>query len=101
MKNHLGYLVAKRIPAILLSLTAAFGLLIQVTSPALGQGLRRPVKTQRQIQKKLDKQGANQIAPSSDTTSTAGNVAQQDQAQPQKHSLDGVSKIGPRAMFKP
>ncbi|MBS1790847.1 MAG: Spy/CpxP family protein refolding chaperone [Acidobacteria bacterium] len=97
MKNHWKDFVANRIPTISLSLIAAFGLMIQVESPALGQGLRRQTRVQRQLQKKLDKQKANQIAPSSDKPST--NPDQEDQ--PQRHSLDGISKLGPRALFKP
>lgn len=93
---------ANKIPITLLIL---FCLLFQATDQAFGQGLRRPAKTQRQIQKKLDKRGANQIAPSGDTapttTNPAGTAVKQDQAQPQKHSLDGISQRGPRAMFKP
>ena len=102
MKNLRNHLAANKIPITLLIL---FCLLFQATDQALGQGLRRPAKTQRQIQKKLDKQGANQIAPSGDkdstTASTVGTGGKQDQTQPQKHSLDGISKLGPRAMFRP
>ncbi|HQR34283.1 MAG TPA: Spy/CpxP family protein refolding chaperone [Blastocatellia bacterium] len=100
MKSYWNNLVAKRISASFCLQIAALCLLALPPSAALGQGIQRPARTQRQIQKKLDKQGANQIAPSSDSTSVS-NSAQQDQTQPQKHSLDGVSKLGPRAMFKP
>ena len=100
MKTYLNDVAAARLFSALLVL---FGLAIPMTSQTFGQGLRRPAKTQRQIQKKLDKQGANQIAPTGETTSTksapVGNANQQDQ--PQKHSLDGISKLGPRAMFRP
>lgn len=100
MKNYWNDLVAKRIPAGFCLLIAALCLLVLPQSSAMGQGIQRPARTQRQIQRKLDKQGANQIAPSSDSTSVSDS-AQQDPTQPQKHSLDGVSKLGPRAMFKP
>lgn len=102
MRNYRNYFAAQKIPVTLLIL---FCFLLQMTDQALAQRLRRPAKTQRQIQKKLDKQGANQIAPSGDTAPTAtnptGSTAKQDQTQPQKHSLDGISQRGPRAMFKP
>lgn len=88
---------AKRISAILLSLAMLVCLLIQMTGTALGQGVRRPLK-QRQIQKKLDKQGSKQITPAGDTSSTTPSG---DTGQPQKHSLDGISNQGPRALFKP
>lgn len=96
MKNRL---VAQKIPAVMFSLAALFGLLIQANETVLGQGIRRPGKAQRQIQKKLDKQGSNRVAPSVNTSSTAPNPGQE--AQPQKHSLDGISNKGPRALFKP
>ena len=89
-------LVAQKIPVLAFSFAVLIGLLTQVHETVLGQAIRRPVKTQRQIQKKLDKQGANQIGPATNTSSTPGQ-----QAQPQRHSLDGISKQGPRAMFKP
>lgn len=101
MKNHRDNLIAKKIPAIVLSLAVLFCLLVQMTDVALGQRIRRPLK-QRQIQKKLDKQGSKQIAPPGETPSTTnstGNATQQDQSQ--KHSLDGISSLGPRALFKP
>ncbi|MEK7833665.1 MAG: Spy/CpxP family protein refolding chaperone [Acidobacteriota bacterium] len=97
MKNRRDNLVAQKIPAVVLSLAVLFCLSV----PALGQTIRRPLKP-RQIQKKLDKQSSKQIAPSGETSSTAnstGNATQQDQVQ--KHSLDGVSNQGPRALFRP
>ncbi len=102
MKNYRDKLAAYKIPVTLLVLLC---LLLQMTDQALAQRLRRPAKVQRQIQKKLDKQGANQIAPSGNADSTTTNPVstgeKQDQTQPQKHSLDGISKLGPRAMFRP
>ena len=98
MTNRLDNLVAKRFPAIP-SLAMLVCLLIQIPDTAFGQAIRRPGKVQRQIQKKLDKQGPAQVAPATNTTSTATNPGQE--AQPQKHSLDGISKQGPRALFKP
>lgn len=96
MKNHWKDFVANRIPIISLSLIVAFGLMMQLENPAFGQGLRRQARVQRQLQKKLDKQKANQIAPSDKPTANSDQ-----QEQPQGHSLDGISKLGPRAMFKP
>lgn len=92
-------LVAQKIPVFAFSLAALVGVLIQAHETAWGQAIRRPAKTQRQIQKKLDKQGANQVAPAVNTSSATTTSGQE--SQPQKHSLDGVSKQGPRAMFKP
>ncbi|MBL8188179.1 MAG: Spy/CpxP family protein refolding chaperone [Acidobacteria bacterium] len=92
-------LVAQKIPVFAFLFAALVGVLIQTHETALGQAIRQPGRAQRQIQKKLDKQGANQIAPASNTSSTTSTSGQE--SQPQKHSLDGVSKQGPRALFKP
>lgn len=98
MTNRSDNLVAKRFPAIF-SLAVLACLLTQIPDTAFGQVIRRPGKAQRQIQKKLDKQGSAQVAPATNTSSTATNSGQE--TQPPKHSLDGISKVGPRAMFKP
>jgi Spy/CpxP family protein refolding chaperone len=76
-----------------------FGVLIQVHETAFGQAIRRPGRAQRQVQKKLDKPAANQIAPAVNTSSDT--TASGQDAPTQKHSLDGISKLGPRALFKP
>lgn len=97
MKNQADNLVAQKISAIVLSLAV----LVCLSFPVLGQAIRRPLK-QRQIQKKLDKQGAKQIAPSDEAPSTANSTDNTTQSgQPQKHSLDGISNQGARALFKP
>ena len=88
--------ITKRIPIIALSLAVLFCLLIQTTNATFGQGLRRQIKQQRQAEKKLDKQSSNQVAPTGNQPETPSA-----QSQPPKHSLDGVGKQGPRAMFKP
>ncbi len=58
---------------------------------------RRPIKTQRQIQKKLDKQGAK-LTSNGDSNSSSPNASEtavkDDPAQPQKHSLDGIRERG-------
>lgn len=96
MKNRL---VAQKNPAVAFSVGLLIGLLIQINGNVFGQTIRRPAKAQRQLQKKLDKQGSNQVAPVTNASSTTTNSGQE--AQSQKHSLDGVSRQGPRAMFKP
>lgn len=96
MKNQPYNLVAQKVAVIFLALTTLFCLSI----PVMGQGVRRQLK-QRQIQKKLDKQGSKQIAPSGESAATAnatGEAIQPDQ--PEKHSLDGISNRGARALFK-
>ncbi len=90
--------VAQINPAVVLSLAVVACLLIQMTGMAFGQGIQQQRKAQRQLQKKLDKQSAKQVPPAENTSSAA--TAGQE-SQPQKHSLDGVSKQGPRALFKP
>lgn len=92
-------LVAQTISVVVLSLTMLAGLLIPMNSTAFGQEIQRQRKAQRQLQKKLDKQGGNQVAPAVNTSSTT--TASGQESQPQKHSLDGISKQGPRGMFKP
>ncbi|MFN0110161.1 MAG: Spy/CpxP family protein refolding chaperone [Blastocatellia bacterium] len=86
----------KKIPIIVLSLVATLCLLIQTTATSFGQAVRRQIKQQRQAEKKLNKQSPNQTEPT-DKPADASTA----QTQPQKHSLDGISQQGPRAMFKP
>lgn len=89
MKKQADNLVAQKLMAV--SLVVLFCLSV----PAWGQAIQRPLKQQRQIQKKLDKQASKQVEPSADAPSTPSTSAEQ------KHSLDGVSNQGPRALFKP
>jgi len=91
--------VAQKFCVFVFSLAALVGVLIQAHETALGQALRRPGRAERQVQKKLDKPGANQVAPAVNTSSNTTTSGQD--APTQKHSLDGISKLGPRALFKP
>ncbi|MGE0884554.1 MAG: Spy/CpxP family protein refolding chaperone [Blastocatellales bacterium] len=73
------------------------GLLSFAANEAFAQA-RRPAKVQRQIQKKLDKQGAKKLVETSDSASVDPKPSETSvkdaSPQPQKHSLDGVRERG-------
>jgi Spy/CpxP family protein refolding chaperone len=77
-------------------------LFVFATNNAMAQGIRRPIKEQR-IQKKLEKQGANKLSPTGESSTTnpkpADAAARQDVVQPQYPSLDGIRERGILSMF--
>lgn len=81
--------------ALKLVFSSALSVLFLFASVDLMAQSRRPIKTQKQIQKKLDKQGSKLVStsePGSTNAETSEAVVKDDRMQ--KHSLDGVRERG-------
>jgi len=92
-------------PAIALMLMAVFCLMVSGMIEASGQGIRRQMRRQKQIEKKLDRQNGNQnkLTPTNgakDETSDSNQI-ETGTTQTGRHSLDGIRQRGIRSFFKP
>lgn len=97
------FTVSQALWARLTALAVAVGMLTVVTADAAAQAIRRPGKVQRQIQRKLDRQGATKLAPADDAPSanskSTETTAQPEAAQPRYPSLDGIRDRNILSMF--
>lgn len=85
------------------SLALLAGLLSFAAVETSAQAIRRPGRIQRQIQKKLDKQGANKLNPTSEPPATSPKspetAVKQDFGQSQYPSLNGIRDRNILTMF--
>lgn len=91
--------------AIAATLVAVFCLVASGVIEASGQGIRRQMRRQKQIEKKLDRQngGQNRLSPASGAKNGTSDSNQTEVASPQadRHSLDGIRQRGIRSFFTP
>lgn len=85
------------------SLALLAGLLMFAVTETSAQAIRRPERIQRQIQKKLDKQGANKLNPNSEPPATSPKspetAVKEDFGQSQYPSLNGIRDRNILTMF--
>lgn len=103
-QNPPGKIVARaKFWAGLWSLALLAGLWAFAATETSAQAIRRPGRLQRQIQKKLEKQGANKLNPNSEAPSIAPKppetAVKQDVGQSQFPSLDGIRNRNILSMF--
>lgn len=91
--------------AITAMLMAVFCLMASGVMEASGQGLRRQMRRQKQIEKKLDRQNGdrNRLAPANGAKNETSDSNQTETAASQtgKHSLDGIRQRSVRSFFTP